>query len=83
MGLDLRLTAIEGTGNGRILTNPKMLTLNNEEAKISQGLQIPYLVINQYGLGSAAFKSVTVEIKVTPHITADNTVSMDVDISKS
>lgn len=82
MGLDLTLNAIENTGNGRVLTQPRILTLDNTPASISQGVDEPYLVINQFGLASAAFKEIVVQIDVTPHITPDDSVLMDLKISK-
>ncbi|MCI4625304.1 MAG: type IV pilus secretin PilQ [Candidatus Magnetoovum sp. WYHC-5] len=82
MGIDLKLNAIESTGNGRILTAPKILTEDNVAATISQGVNEPYLVINDNGIGSAAFKNIVARISVTPHITHDDYVSMNVDISK-
>ncbi|MBF0568806.1 MAG: type IV pilus secretin PilQ [Nitrospirae bacterium] len=81
-GLDLKLQALEDTSQGKVLTNPRLLTLNLQKASINQGQSIPYPQMNAQGEISAAFKDVTIKIDVTPQITPDNSVILQVDISK-
>lgn len=82
-GLDLRLSALESTGNGKVISNPRILTLNNQTAKITQGRDIPYPQIDTAsGQISAAFKDVSVSIDVTPQITPNSSILMDVNIKK-
>ncbi|MBF0539544.1 MAG: hypothetical protein HQL03_14960 [Nitrospirae bacterium] len=82
LGLDLRLQAMENSNNGKIITSPRLLTMNNEQAKITQGQEIPYPVMNPQGLVSAAFKSVAVSITITPKITPGRLVNLSVDVTK-
>ncbi|KJU87015.1 secreted protein containing Type II and III secretion system domain protein [Candidatus Magnetobacterium bavaricum] len=82
LGLDLRLQAMENSSNGKVLTSPRLLTVNNEQAKITQGQQIPYPVMNPQGVVSAAFKPVSVSITITPKITPGKLVNLSVDITK-
>ncbi|MBF0316780.1 MAG: type IV pilus secretin PilQ [Nitrospirae bacterium] len=82
LGLDLKLQAMETSNNGKIITSPRLLTMNNEEASISQGLDVPYPIMNPQGVVSAAFKSVSVDIKIKPKITPGNLLNLDVEIKK-
>ncbi len=82
LGLDLKLQAMETSNSGRIITSPRLLTMNNELAKITQGQEIPYPVMNQQGVVSAAFKSVAVSIAITPKITPGKLINMDINITK-
>ncbi|MBF0553830.1 MAG: type IV pilus secretin PilQ [Nitrospirae bacterium] len=81
-GLDLKLQALEQTNEGKVLTNPRLLTLNLQKATISQGQSIPYPQMNAQGEISAAFKDVTIKIDVTPQITPDNSVLLLLSINK-
>ncbi|MEO5359013.1 MAG: type IV pilus secretin PilQ [Nitrospirota bacterium] len=81
-GLDMKLTALESTNQGKILTNPRLLTLNLQKATISQGQSIPYPKMNAQGEISADFKDVTIKIDVTPQITPDNSVILQLAINK-
>ncbi|MBF0564635.1 MAG: type IV pilus secretin PilQ [Nitrospirae bacterium] len=83
LGLDVRLQAVEATGNGKIITSPKILTMNNQAATITQGLQVPYPQMNQQGIVSAAFLPITVSINVKPQVTANNSIIMDLNVTKS
>ncbi|MES0335627.1 MAG: type IV pilus secretin PilQ [Candidatus Magnetobacterium sp. LHC-1] len=82
LGLDLKLQAMETSNSGKIITSPRLLTMNNEEASITQGLEIPYPIMNPQGVVSAAFKSVSVDIKITPKITPGRLINLDVEIKK-
>jgi type IV pilus assembly protein PilQ len=80
--LDMTLTAQENEDKVKILSNPRLLTLDNKEASIKQGVQIPYPKLNENGVTSTEFKDAVLEMKVTPKITAANTISITVDVKK-
>ena len=76
--LDLTLTALESSGNLKIVSSPKVVTVDNKEATIEQGTQIPYSTVSASGTNTQ-FIDATLRLKVTPHITPDGRVSMKVD----
>ncbi len=80
--LDLRLSALESTGKGKVISSPKILTLDNREAEIKQGISIPYETVSQSGT-QTQFVDATLSLKVTPHITADRSVIMKIKIAKN
>jgi type IV pilus assembly protein PilQ len=82
MGLDLQISAIETMGKLKVVSNPKVLTVDNEKAKILQGKSIPVRKLTTEGTVSTEFKDVTLELTVTPHITPDGSISMSVEIKK-
>jgi type IV pilus assembly protein PilQ len=81
--LDAKLTAIEANGNGKILSAPKIVTLNNKKAMISQGSEVGYLERDSAGGSSVKFKKVDLKLEVTPHVTPDNRISMTMYITKN
>jgi type IV pilus assembly protein PilQ len=76
--LDLALSALESSGNAKIVSSPKVVTVDNKEATIEQGTQIPYSTVSASGTNTQ-FVDATLRLKVTPHITPDGRVSMKVD----
>ena len=58
------------------------MTLDNEEATIEQGADIPYLKASEEGVPSVEYKKVTLSLKVTPHVTADGSISMKIFVKK-
>ncbi len=82
IGLDMQLSAIETMGKLKVVSNPKILTIDNEQAKILQGKSIPVRKQTESGTVSTEFKDVTLELIVTPHITPDNSISMKIEIKK-
>ena len=80
--LDTTLTALENEDKLKILSNPRLLTLDNKEASIKQGVQLPYLKLNENGVTSTEFKDAVLEMKVKPKITAANTIKIEVDVKK-
>lgn len=82
IGLDMQLSAIETMGKLKVVSNPKILTVDNGAAKILQGKSIPVRKLTTEGTVSTEFKDVTLELNVTPHITPDNSISMSVEIKK-
>ncbi len=81
--IDATLNAMEINKKGKIISAPKILTLDNKEAYIEQGLEIGYLERTKTDeLPTTKFKKVTLNLKVTPHITLDNRVTLKIEISK-
>lgn len=77
--LDARLSALEDTGDGKVVSSPRITTLDGIEATISQGKQIPYIVpATADNPAHPDFKEVTLELKVTPTITPDGRISMNI-----
>ena len=76
--IDFKLSALETASQVNIVAAPKVLTINNVKAVISQGQQIPYLVRSDYGSSSTQFKDAVVELQVTPHITPDQKVRLEI-----
>jgi type IV pilus assembly protein PilQ len=76
--IDFKLSALETTNQVNIVAAPKVLTINNMKAVITQGTQIPYLVRSDYGSSSTQFKDAVVELQVIPHITPDQKVRLEI-----
>lgn len=91
LSLDLQLSAMQTTGNGKILSNPKVLTINNKEAKISSGTDIPIRIVSATattGPGSTntagvQIISASLALSAIPTITNDNKISMAIKVEKS
>ncbi|GBE38912.1 type IV pilus biogenesis and competence protein PilQ precursor [bacterium BMS3Bbin08] len=81
--LDIQLSAMESTGNGRIVSNPRIVTMDNQEATISQGKKIPYQTFSQDKGLSTEFVDAKLELVVTPHITPRGTIVMDIKTTKN
>jgi type IV pilus secretin PilQ/predicted competence protein len=82
--LDVALSALESSGNGRLLSTPKVSTLNNVAAEMTQGVEIP--IPTQAAVGvppTVSFKMAALTLKVTPHITAANTVIMQIALENA
>jgi len=79
--LDLQLSAMEDTGNGKLVSNPRVITLDNQKATIKQGTRIPYPSVSSNGT-TIQWTDATLELNVTPHVTPDGTIVMEVDIKK-
>ncbi len=79
--LNLRLSAMEEEGTLRILSSPKILTLDNRQAHIEQGTLIPYSRISAQGI-QTAFKEAKLNLTVTPHVTADGSVLLKIKMTR-
>jgi type IV pilus secretin PilQ/predicted competence protein len=79
VNLDVALTALETSGNGRVLSTPRVSTQNNVEAEIKQGTQIPIQTVANNTV-TVSFKDAALVLKVTPQITAANTVIMKISL---
>ncbi len=80
--IDARLTAAESQGEGKIVSAPKVMTLNNKQAVIKQGREIPYSVIGSDGMVQTEFKEVDLRLEVTPHVTPDDRITLRILITK-
>ncbi|WP_321370716.1 type IV pilus secretin PilQ [uncultured Desulfuromusa sp.] len=76
--LDLRLSALEGASKAKVISTPRVTTLNGEEATISQGTEIPYQTVED-GEVKIEFKEVVLELVVTPVINPDGSVILTID----
>src|SRR3990170_3264379 len=78
--LDIRLSALENRGDGRVLSSPRVLTLNNNPARIEQGVSIPFLSVSAAGT-QTQFVDANLTLEVTPQVTNDNRVLMDIKVT--
>ncbi len=81
VNLAVRLSAAEANGVVRIISSPRILTLDNHEAHIAQGTLIPFSQVSAQGVNTA-FQEAKLELRVRPHVTADGAVSMHVQITR-
>jgi len=82
VGLDIQLTAMENKGVGKILSRPRITTLNNIEANIQQGSSIPYETLSDKGT-QTQFIDANLMLTVTPRITPDNSIILKVKVSNN
>jgi type IV pilus assembly protein PilQ len=80
--LDVALSALEESGNGRILSTPRVATQNNVPAEITQGVQIPIQTVANNTV-TVSFRDAALKLNVTPQITAANTVIMSIVLENS
>jgi type IV pilus assembly protein PilQ len=80
--LQVKISALESTGQGRIISSPRLTTLDNKEASIEQGLRIPYLKLTAEGTPSVDFIEANLKLTVTPHVAADGYIRMELDVKK-
>ncbi|MDH1621124.1 type IV pilus secretin PilQ [Pseudomonas chengduensis] len=80
--LDLQLSAMESSGNGEVVSQPKVVTSDKETAKILKGQEVPYQEASSSGATSTSFKEAALSLEVTPQITPDNRIIMDVKVTK-
>ncbi len=81
--LNAMLTASETKGDVRIISSPKILTLDNKKAKIKQGIEYAYLERDDSGGSSVKFKDIDLLLEVTPHVTPDARIAMSLYITKN
>lgn len=82
LNLDVALTALERQGKGRVLSTPRVSTQNNVEAEITQGVQIPIQTVANNTV-TVQFKDAALTLRVTPQITASNTVIMRISLENA
>ena len=80
--LDAEITALESDGKGKVISSPRVMTANQIEAIIEQGVEIPYQQATSSGATSISFRKANLSLKVKPQITPDGRVTMSLDINK-
>lgn len=80
--LNLELTALETDNRGKIVSSPRVTTADQQKAKIAQGTEIPYQQAAASGATNVAFKEAELSLEVTPQITPDNNIIMDLEVKK-
>jgi type IV pilus assembly protein PilQ len=80
--VDLELSAAQAEGRGEIVSSPRVITSNQREASIEQGVEIPYQEASSSGATTIQFKKAVLSLKVTPQITPDNRVILDLNVKK-
>lgn len=80
--LDMELSALEQENKGEIIASPRITTSNQKAAYIEQGVQIPYVEASSSGASTVQFKKAVLSLRVTPQITPDNRVILDLEITQ-
>ena len=80
--LNLELSALESDGKGKIVASPRVVTADKSMALIEQGIELPYQVATSSGATSILFKKANLRLEVTPQITPDGNVVLEVDVNK-
>jgi type IV pilus assembly protein PilQ len=80
--IDLELSALQAEGRGEVISSPRVITANGKEATIKQGVEIPYQEASSSGATTTSFKEAVLSLTVTPQITPDNRVIMDLLVTK-
>ncbi len=80
--VDLELSAMQAEGQGEIVSSPRVITANQSEAVIEQGTEIPYQQAASSGATTVTFKKAVLSLQVTPQITPDDRIIMDLEVSK-
>jgi type IV pilus assembly protein PilQ len=79
--VDLELSAAQNEGKSEVISSPRVITANQKQATIMQGVEIPYQESASSGATTTQFKDAVLKLKVTPLITPDNRVILDLDVS--
>ena len=80
--LSAEISALEADGKGKVVSSPRIMTANQVEALIEQGVEIPYQEASSSGASTVSFKKANLSLKVKPQITPDGKVTMTIDINK-
>ena len=80
--LRLELSAMQAEGKGEVISSPRVITANQKEAIIRDGVEIPYLEASSSGATSVSFKEAVLQLRVTPQITPDDRVIMDLKVNQ-
>ena len=80
--LNLELSALEADGKGKIVSSPRVITADQVKALIEQGEELPYQVATASGATSIQFRKANLKLEVTPQITPEGNVILDVDVNK-
>jgi type IV pilus assembly protein PilQ len=80
--LNLEISALEADGKGKVVSSPRVITSDSVKALIEQGEELPYQVATSSGATSLQFRKANLKLEVTPRITPEGNVSLDVDVNK-
>ncbi len=80
--LNAEISALEADGRGKVISSPRVMTANQVEAIIEQGVEIPYQQATSSGATSVSFRKANLSLKVKPQITPDGKITMSLDINK-
>ncbi|MDD5325255.1 MAG: type IV pilus secretin PilQ, partial [Polaromonas sp.] len=80
--LNLELSALEADGKGKIVSSPRIVTADQTKALIEQGTELPYQVATSSGATSLAFRKASLKLEVTPQITPEGNIILDLDVNK-
>ena len=80
--VDLELSAMQSENQGEIISNPRVVTANQQEASIEQGVDLPYITADDSGNPTTEFKKAVLSLKVKPQITPDDRVIMDLEVNR-
>ncbi len=80
--VDLELSALQAEGEGRVISTPRIVATNQRQARILQGTEIPYQESSSSGATTVSFKEAVLSMSVTPQITPDNRIIMDLTVTK-
>lgn len=80
--VDLELSALQQEGKGEVVSNPRVITSNQKEALIEQGVEVPYQEASSSGATTTSFKKAVLSLSVTPQITPDDRVIMDLQVNR-
>jgi type IV pilus assembly protein PilQ len=80
--IGLELTALEADGKGKIISSPRVITADQLKALIEQGTELPYQQATSSGATSVSFRKANLKLEVTPQITPDGNIILDVDVNK-
>ena len=80
--LNLEISALEAEGKGNIVSSPRVITADQTKARIEQGEEIPYQQATSSGATSVAFKKASLRLEVTPQITPEGNVILDLEVNK-
>ncbi len=80
--LSLELSALEADGKGKVVSSPRVVTADQIKALIEQGTELPYQVATSSGATSIAFRKANLKLEVTPQITPEGNIILDLDVNK-
>jgi len=80
--VELELSALQAEGRGEVISSPRVITANQKEATIEQGVEIPYQEASSSGATTVQFKDAVLRLTVTPQITPDDRIIMDLEVTK-
>jgi type IV pilus assembly protein PilQ len=80
--INVEISALEAAGLGKVVSRPRVVTADQTKALIEQGTELPYLTAAANGVTAISFRKANLKLEVTPHITPDGSVVLDVDVNR-